>query len=148
MKKPLSKATGQHVLDFSVAVVDFYFRIEAITEATAGFARAGGEFGVLRMLVLEGAQTVPAMARSRPVSRQHCQTIVNALEAQGFAEFVENPKHKRSHLVRVTKAGRVRFEAMTKQFLGVASTFAPHFSADELTNATDVLRRAREVLVV
>jgi DNA-binding MarR family transcriptional regulator len=147
VKKPL-QATPQDLLDFSVAVIELYFRIEAITEATAGFATAGGEWGVLRTLVKEGPQTVPEMARSRPISRQHCQTICNALEQQGLVEFVDNPKHKKSKLVRTTRKGRDRFESMRKQFLGAAGVYSPFFTANELASATDVARRAREMIQV
>lgn len=100
------------------------------------------------MLVKDGPQTVPEMARSRPVSRQHCQTIINALEAQGLVEFVDNPKHKTSKLVRATKKGRARFESMRKQFLAASGVYAPLFTASEVTMATDVCRRAREVIQV
>ncbi|MFO1017737.1 MAG: MarR family transcriptional regulator [Hyphomonadaceae bacterium] len=147
MKKP-SQASAEDVLDLSVAVIEFYFRIEAITQALAGFATAGGEWGTLRQLVKEGPQTVPDMARSKPVSRQHCQTIVNALEAQGLVEFIDNPKHKTSKLVRATKRGRARFESMRKQFLAAAADYAPLFSAAEVATATDVCRRARDMIEV
>lgn len=147
MKKPL-QASAEEVLELSVAVIEFYFRIEAITQATAGFATAGGEWGVLRSLVKEGPQTVPEMARSRPISRQHCQTIANTLEAQGLVEFVDNPKHKKSKLLRVTKKGHVRFQSMRKQFLAAAGVYAPLFTAGEITTATDVCRRAREMIEV
>ena len=147
MKKP-QQASAENSLDFAVAVIEFYFRIEAVSEATAGFATAGGEWGTLRMLVKDGPQTVPEMARSRPVSRQHCQTIINALEAQGLVEFVDNPKHKTSKLVRATKKGRARFESMRKQFLAASGVYAPLFTASEVTMATDVCRRAREVIQV
>lgn len=147
MKKPL-RATGEDVLDLAVAVIELYFRIEAITQATAGFAQAGGEWGVLRTLVSEGPQTVPEIARSRPVSRQHCQTIANGLEAKGLIEFIENPRHKRSMLLRVTKAGRARFEQMRKQFVAAGEAYAPAFSADEVRAATDICRRARKLIEV
>lgn len=145
MKK---RATGADILDLSVSVIELYFRLEAITQATAGFADAGGEFGVLRTLVTDGPQTVPQMASSRPVSRQHCQTIVNSLAEQGLVEFVDNPRHKRSKLVRVTKRGRTRFDSMKAQFTQAASVFAPHFSAAEVQAATDVCRRARNMIYV
>jgi len=145
VKKP---ANAQHVLDFSISVIELYFRLEAITQAVVGFAQAGGEFGILRALACDGPQTVPDMARSRPVSRQHCQTIVNSLEVQGLVEFVENPKHKRSQLVRVTRSGRAHYARLTKQLLAAASTFAPNFTAAEVEGATDVCRRARELIVV
>lgn len=147
MKKP-QQATAEDVLDLSVAVIEFYFRIEAVTEATAGFATAGGEWGVLRTLVKEGAQTVPEMARSRPVSRQHCQTIVNTLEAQGYVEFVDNPKHKKSKLVQPTKKGRARFQSMRKQFLAAAGVYAPLFTSTEIAIATDVCRRGKDMIEV
>ena len=147
MKKP-QQASAEDVLDLSVAVIEFYFRIEAITEALAGFATAGGEWGTLRSLVKEGPQTVPDLARSKPVSRQHCQTIVNALETQGLVEFIDNPKHKTSKLVRATKRGRARFESMRKQFLSAAGVYAPAFTAAEVTAATDVCRRARDLIKV
>ena len=134
------------MLELSVAVIELYFRLEAVTQATAGFANAGGEFGVLRTLVREGAQTVPQMAAARPVSRQHCQTIVNGLAEQGLVEFLENPRHKRSKLVRVTKRGRARFESMKAQFTEAAGVYAPHFSAAEIQVATDVCQRARKMI--
>jgi DNA-binding MarR family transcriptional regulator len=145
VKKP---ANAQDVLDLSIAVIELYFRLEAITQATAGFADAGGEFGVLRTLALDGPQTVPDIARTRPVSRQHCQTIVNGLKAQGFAELIANPRHKRSHLVRITKRGRSHLDSLTKQFLAAAAAYAPHFTAAEITSAIDVCRRARAMIVV
>jgi DNA-binding MarR family transcriptional regulator len=142
------RASGEDVLELSVAVIELYFRLEAVTQATAGFADAGGEFGVLRTLVQEGAQTVPQMAAARPVSRQHCQTIVNGLSEQGFVEFLDNPRHKRSKLVRITKRGRARFESMKAQFTEAAGVYAPHFSAAEVHAATDVCRRARKMIHV
>jgi DNA-binding MarR family transcriptional regulator len=145
VKKP---ASAQDILDLSIAVIELQFRLEAITQAVVGFATAGGEFGILRMLASGGPQTVPDMARSRPVSRQHCQTIANSLEAQGFVEFVANPKHKRSQLVRMTRAGRAHYERLTKQLLGAATAYAKSFTAAEVELATDVCRRARELIVV
>ena len=144
----MKKANAEAVLDLSVATIELYFRLEAATEAIAGFAQAGGEWSMLRLLIAGGDQTVPDMARSRPVSRQHCQTICNSLEAQGFVTFVQNPQHKRSQLVRITRKGRARFKAMTDRFLSAAAIFAPNFSAAEVAAATDVLRRARGLLAV
>lgn len=146
--KKLRPPSADSLLELSVAVIELYFRLEAATRAIAGFAQAGGEWGLMRSLILEGEQTVPEMARARPVSRQHCQTIVNNLCKQGLAETVENPRHRKSRLVRITKKGRTRYQQMTDQFLSAEARFAPHFSAEEVAGATDVLRRARALLVV
>jgi DNA-binding MarR family transcriptional regulator len=147
VKKP-QQASPEELLEFSVSVIELYFRLEAVTAATAGFATAGGEWGCLRTLAKEGPMTVPEMARSRPVSRQHCQTICNALEGQGLVEFVDNPKHKKSKLVRVTKKGRARFDSMRKQFIDAAAIYSPLFTTGELNAATDVCRRARNMIEV
>src|SRR5215467_44304 len=120
------------MLDLAMATIDVYFRLEAITVAIAGFAQAGGDYGMLRLLIRDGAMTVPELARIRPISRQHCQNIINGLADQGYIEFVENPKHKRSHLVRVTKRGRATFEEQTMRFLTVAAAYAGHFDEKEV----------------
>jgi hypothetical protein len=62
-----------------------------------------------------------------------------------MVEFVDNPRHKTSKLVRPTKKGRARFQSMRKQFLAAAGVYAPLFTATEVATATDVCRRAREI---
>ncbi len=147
MKKP-TQASPEEMLELAVSVIEFYFRIEAITQATTGFVTAGGEWGCLRTLVKEGPMSVPELARTKPVSRQHCQTTCNALESKGLVEFIDNPKHKKSKLVRVTKKGRAHFENMRKQFVDAAGVYSSFFTAAELTSATDVCRRARDMIEV
>ncbi len=142
------KATAQSALDLSIACIELYFRIEAATAAIAGFAEAGGDYGLLKTLALEGPHTVPEMARQRPVSRQYCQAVANNLEKQGLVEFVENPKHKRSQLARITKKGRRHYEDLTKRFLAAAAVVAVHFEERDVQTAIGVLRKAREVLAV
>jgi len=139
-------AAPQAVLDLSVAVIELYFRLEAATQAIQGFAHAGGDWGVLRMLTNGGPQTVPDMARSRPVSRQHCQNIVNGLRERGLVRLIDNPRHRRSPLIEITPKGRAYFDAMTERFLKASAGFAPSFGAKEVESATDLLRRAREIL--
>ena len=70
--------------------------------------RSAARRGVLFSLYTTGPQTVPNMAAARPVSRQHIQTVVNSLLADDLVERTTNPDHKRSHLIRLTAAGRDR----------------------------------------
>src|SRR5262249_19593397 len=67
---------------------------------------SSGRWGLLRDLDRLGPQTVPQMARSRPVSRQYIQTLVDGVVKQGLVELVENPAHKRSPLVELTAKGQ------------------------------------------
>jgi DNA-binding MarR family transcriptional regulator len=67
---------------------------------------SAGLLSLLLDLGRDGAQTVPQLARSRSVTRQHIQAWVNRLVEGGYAELAENPAHKRSKLVATTPRGR------------------------------------------
>ena len=53
----------------------------------------------------EGQMTVPHAAAELEVSRQFVQTTCNDLASLGLVEFFDNPRHKRSRLVSLTKQG-------------------------------------------
>ncbi len=73
-----------------------------------------GMRSVLESVIDGGPQTVPHMAKIRPVSRQHVQSLVNELMEGGYVETIDNPAHKRSKLVAPTKRGIRVFEKMRK----------------------------------
>ena len=66
-------------------------------------AWGGGAFGFMRSLAQLGPLTVPQIAQMRPTSRQRMQRLADDLAAEGLVEFVDNPKHQRSKLVRLTQ---------------------------------------------
>lgn len=107
---------------------------------------SAGRRGVLHGLARLGPQTVPQMARARPVSRQHIQTIVNALAPDGLVESTPNPAHKRSALIRLTPKGRALVDTMNRREASVLPKVARGFSRAELEQAASVLRRVREAL--
>ena len=67
---------------------------------------------VLEFLHPDQELTVPEVARKYDVSRQHVQVTVNRLIDLDLLELAENPRHKRSSLVRMTKRGRKLFETI------------------------------------
>jgi DNA-binding MarR family transcriptional regulator len=69
---------------------------------------------VMEFLYMSDALSVPEIARRYNVSRQHIQVTVNALLARGLLRSVENPKHKRSRLVRLSSLGRDSFEEIRR----------------------------------
>ena len=73
---------------------------------------SAGMRAVLDSVISEGPQTVPQMARVRPVTRQHIQGLVNPLLEYGYVEYIDNPAHKRSKLVSPTASGVTIFRAM------------------------------------
>jgi DNA-binding MarR family transcriptional regulator len=64
-----------------------------------------GMRAVLEFLAREGSTTVPGIARSRHVTRQHIQALVNGLSERKLVELRDNPAHKRSPLVGLTPEG-------------------------------------------
>jgi DNA-binding MarR family transcriptional regulator len=107
---------------------------------------SGARRGVLRGLERLGPQTVPQMARARPVSRQHIQMLVNGLEAEGLVELANNPAHKRSRLVRLTARGRHLVDAMDRRERALLARFPVGMSESRLRGAASVLRFVREAL--
>jgi DNA-binding MarR family transcriptional regulator len=131
-----------------------------IDEATALFHRlkvaaeqvhqqgsvSAGRRGLLRSLASGGPQSVPQLARARPVSRQLVQTLVNGLLADGYVEYAENPAHRRSHLVRLTRAGRALVAQMDRRERGILNGLDLGISRSELVSAASTLRRLRSAL--
>lgn len=107
---------------------------------------SAGRRGILLGLARSGPQTVPQMARARPVSRQLVQTLVNGLLEDGYVAYAPNPAHRRSHLVRLTRSGArlvARMERRERDLLGDLRVGVP---ARELRAAARTLRRLRGVL--
>lgn len=102
--------------------------------------------GVLRSLDLHGPQTVPHMARARLVSRQHIQTLVNTLSGEGLVEFVENPAHRRSSLVRLTRNGKELMQNMHRREEEALGRLSITASVEDLRAAAAVLLAVRKSL--
>jgi DNA-binding MarR family transcriptional regulator len=99
--------------------------------------------GILRGLDRLGPQSVPQMARARPVSRQHIQVEVNQLEAEGLVELIENAAHKRSRLVRVTPKGKAYLEAMNRREVELFNALALAIPEESLRSTAETLHALR-----
>lgn len=99
-----------------------------------------GMRAVLESVIDGGPQTVPQMARVRPVTRQHIQGLVNALLKGGYVEYIDNPAHKRSKLVCATRRGGEVFRALREKENAAFLRARIDVSAGELEAATKVLR--------
>lgn len=127
--------------------VALFHRLRATAEDVHGQGDASAcRRGVLKSLDRHGPQTVPQMARARLVSRQHIQVVVNALSGEGLVEFVENPAHRRSSLVRVTGKGKELAQAMNRREETVLKDLAVPCGTDDLRSAAAVLRAVRQAL--
>jgi DNA-binding MarR family transcriptional regulator len=107
---------------------------------------SAGERAVLFELDRQGPRTVPEMARARPVSRQHIQSLVNPLLRDGQVELVDNPAHRRSKKVRLTPTGRSSVRRMRRREEAILTALPVRSTRKEVLAAAAVLRELREVL--
>jgi DNA-binding MarR family transcriptional regulator len=85
------------------------------------------------------------MARSRPVSRQHIQSLVNGLLKDGLVTLAPNPAHQRSHLIQLTKKGTTLVASMVRKERAILSRLRLSLSGKDLIAAAEVLRIVREL---
>lgn len=102
--------------------------------------------GVLELILLGGAATVPDMARARGVSRQHIQQQVDALLERGLLERKDNPAHKRSSLIALTDKGRALIQNMRADELNALSRLQVGVSDNAVAEAAQVLSSWRAAL--
>jgi DNA-binding MarR family transcriptional regulator len=105
-----------------------------------------GMRAVLEFLALHGPSTVPHVARSRHVTRQHVQALANALVELGLVALAENPAHRRSQLVHLTREGEKVIERMKGRERRFFERIDVARNADELRRAGETLRSVRVAL--
>ena len=133
---------GEAIADLILDVAQFFFRIRAFGQK-AGFMTSwgAGAFGFLRSLALLGPLTVPEIARMRPTSRQRMQRLADELAAQGLVAFVDNPRHRRSKLVRLTAKGNRHYRRLNLQLLAIASRMGADLAEADIRKSIAILRR-------
>jgi DNA-binding MarR family transcriptional regulator len=104
---------------------------------------SSGKSGILRGLDRHGSQTVPQMARARPVSRQYIQTLVNPLLKEGLVELLENPAHKKSSLVSLTETGKERVREMRRKEKLALERLGIDLNDEDLRLAQGILEKLR-----
>jgi DNA-binding MarR family transcriptional regulator len=95
----------------------------------------------MRSLALLGPLTVPRIAEMRPTSRQRMQRLADELGAQGLVTFIDNPKHRRSKLVQLTRKGQARYRALNARLLVMASNVCVGLGEPDISKATEILRQ-------
>jgi DNA-binding MarR family transcriptional regulator len=95
---------------------------------------------VLGAIALAGRPlTVPQIARRMGVSRQSVQVSVNRMLADGVVVAEQNPDHRRSLLIRLTKSGVAKYEALQRQQAPWANELAAGVSVTDLATTARVL---------
>jgi DNA-binding MarR family transcriptional regulator len=139
-------AAGKLMEDLFIETTYTYFLLKEGGKQIGTIKSSGSYWGMLRSLMLEGPQTVPQIARSRPVSRQGIQKLANEMIEEGLIEFVDNPAHKKSKLLRITAKGKELFQDLTERNAQAAELLAQDMDAVELEMAVKVMRQLRDKL--
>ena len=90
--------------------------------------------------------TVPQIARVLGVTRQNVQRIADLLVAEGSAEYQNNPDHRASPHLILTKRGRAAFEQLMKAAGGYHARLARKLSSSDVVSLQRGLRRLLEAL--
>jgi DNA-binding MarR family transcriptional regulator len=104
--------------EVALLVADVYEAAGVLRRWGEGIAAEEGQtqarWQVLSVISTDG-WTVPAAAERLGTSRQAVQRIANELVADDLAEYVENPRHRRSPFLQLTAAGRQALDAITER---------------------------------
>src|SRR5271170_4300210 len=96
-----------------IIVADIYELAGRLRECGEAIAKTVGQTQA-RWQVLSAAsgrpQTVPQIARVLGVTRQNVQRIGDLLVAEGAAQYRDNPDHRASPHLILTKSGRIALE--------------------------------------
>jgi len=138
----IADGKAEAIAELMLEVAQCFFRIRALGQKTELITSwGGGAFGFIRSLALLGPLTVPQIARMRPTSRQRMQRLADELAAEGLVEFIDNPRHRRSKLVRLTRKGNARYRELSARFLAIASTMGTDLSEADIRRTTEIVRR-------
>ncbi|NLG23613.1 MAG: winged helix-turn-helix transcriptional regulator [Actinomycetales bacterium] len=111
----------------------------AVEDGLAGTPLTVPLRAVLERVHTDGAQTVPAIARSLYVTRQGVQSMVDRAKELGLLETRANPVHRRSHLVALTPAGTRLFDTVHAAELARLDTVATGLDPADVAAAVRVL---------
>lgn len=137
---PMNK--GEAIADLMLEAAQFFFRLRAMGQKTGLITDwGGGAFGFLRSLALLGPLTVPQIALMRPTSRQRMQRLADELAAEGLVEFIDNPRHRRSKLVRLTRIGDASYRELNARLLAIASTIGADLSEADICKTAEMVRQ-------
>src|SRR6516225_10901489 len=140
--RQIADGKAEAIAELMLEVAQCFFRIRAMGQKT-GFITSwgGGAFGFIRSLALLGPLTVPQIAQMRPTSRQRMQRLADELATEGLVKFIDNPKHRRSMLVQLTRKGDARYRELNARFLTIASTMGGNLSEEDIRRTTVTVRQ-------
>jgi len=90
--------------------------------------------------LVDGPLTVAQIARNMGLKRQSVQRLVDVLSEQGILIFEGNPHHRRAKLVRLTEAGRCKYDQISEIQTRWVNSVSGNLDVKELNAAVALLR--------
>jgi DNA-binding MarR family transcriptional regulator len=139
---PIVDGKALATAELMLEVAQCFFRIRALGQKTGLITSwGGGAFGFMRSLALLGPLTVPQIAHMRPTSRQRMQRLADELAGEGLVEFIDNPKHRRSKLVQLTRKGADRYRKLNARLVSIASTMGVSLGEADIRKTIEIVRK-------
>jgi DNA-binding MarR family transcriptional regulator len=142
-----AEATPQSLVPIIVA--DIYELAGRLREYGEAIARTVGQTQA-RWQVMSAASgrphSVPQIARVLGVTRQNVQRIADLLVAEGSAQYQDNPDHRASPHLVLTRRGRATLDQLGKAASGYHARVARKLSPSDVVSLQRGLRRLLEAL--
>ena len=90
--------------------------------------------------------SVAEIAKVMGLARQSVQEVSDALDADGFVTYLENPRHRRAKLVGLTDKGRRALDVVIDAQRSWATRIGRAATLDGLKSATEVLSALQAAL--
>lgn len=90
--------------------------------------------------------SVAAIARELGVTRQSVQRTADILVAQGLAEYLPNPSHRRAKLLNLTDRGREAVDRIRPGHAALAHQIADELGMEEFKHIAEAITRIATVL--
>ncbi len=102
---------------------------------------------VMESLAEDGEQTVPQIARVKGVSRQHIQVNVDELVVEALVVLRDNPMHRRSPFLALSRKGRTIFEKIRRKETKLLESIAQEHRLKTLRETVETLVSLKDHIV-
>lgn len=133
-----------------IVVADIYELAGRLREHGEAIAQTVGQtqarWQVLSAAATAPPLTVPQIARVLGVTRQNVQRIADLLVGDGSAQFQDNPDHRASPHLVLTRRGRATLDQLGKAARSLHTRLSRKLSASDIAAAQRAIRRLLEAL--
>jgi DNA-binding MarR family transcriptional regulator len=133
-----------------IVVADVYELAGRLRDYGEAIARTVGQtqarWQVMSVASAATPHSVPQIARVLGVTRQNVQRIADLLVEEGSAQFADNPDHRGSPHLVLTRRGRTALEQLTKAASGYHGRLARKLSSSDVVALQRGLRRLLDAL--